>query len=113
MLVSRKIIKRLVLREIRSIMGNKNLVFESDLLDNLVDGEDADSIVEKIKKIKNVENIILIALKDTSGQTAFRDAILKLDDEKKQLVLDVFGKLRGILTPSTFEKLKASSGLEF
>ena len=101
--ISRKILRSLILREIKSSLSNLNRLVESALVSKMISGKDPAEIASGISKIKDLDGMILNALKDKSG---FKSAMSKLDDEQSNLLVSVLGQLRGSLAPSTFTKLK-------
>ena len=115
MMISRLAIKSMIIREVKKALNDPSIITESDIASKLMSGSSVDDIVDKIKKIKNIDNIILLALKTEKGKKEFSEAVsnIEKDKDKKQIFLDVMGKLRGVLAPSTYEKLKLASGLKF
>tara|TARA_Y100000310_G_C20700775_1_gene829657 strand:- start:5639 stop:6001 length:363 start_codon:yes stop_codon:yes gene_type:complete len=101
--ISRKILRSLILNEIRSSLKNLNRLAESDLILKMISGKDPEEIADSISKIKNLDDMILAALQDEEG---FKDAISELDEEKSDMLVNVLGQLRASLAPSTFNKLK-------
>ena len=101
--ISRKILRSLILSEVRSSLKNLNRLAESELISKMISGKDPAEIADSISKIKNLDDMVLSALKDEEG---FKDAISELDEEKSDLLVNVMGQLRASLAPSTFNKLK-------
>ena len=112
MIISRAIVRKMILREVKNALNDPDVLLESGLIDRLTSDTDATAIVAKIKKVPGIDTIILLALSSEENKRNFASAITKLDKVKTQLILDVMGKLRGVLSPSTFEKLKNASGLK-
>jgi len=103
MTISRKILRSLILREIKASLGNLGALLESDLISKMISGKDAKEIASKISDIKNLDALVLQALKNEKG---FKAAVSSLDEEKSKLLVGVLGQLRGSLASSTFNRLK-------
>ena len=103
MIMSRKLLRSLILREAKASLGNLGALLESDLISKMISGKDAKEIASKISDIKNLDSLVLQALKN---EKSFKDAISSLDEEKSKLLVGVLGQLRGSLTSSTFNRLK-------
>ena len=93
----------MILREIKSSLNGLDRLLESEIISKMISGKDPSDIANSISKIKNLDGVILKAIKDGKD---FKSVISKLDDEKSTMLIDVMGQLRGSLAPSTFTRLK-------
>ena len=106
MILSRKILRRIILKEVRSALLGSHL-FEA-VLDDIVNSEE---MVEKIKSIKDKKVIAL--LDDVINVDEFKSQIDNIEDSKLESLL---ASIRGSLTSGTFSKLRdavsAKSGID-
>lgn len=110
MKVSRILLRKMIVREVRSVLTNPKKLYESDFVSKLTSGEDVDSVMKTISDLNGLDDIVIDAIK--GNEKAMRDAVKNLDNEKKELLYKVIGKLRGSLRASTFTKLTSAMGLE-
>ena len=96
MILSRKTLRRIILKEVKRALLNDNL-FES-LLDDIVSVED---MGEEIKSVKDKGAVAL--LDDAINVDEFKDQIGNIEDSKLESLL---ASIRGSLTSGTFSKLR-------
>ena len=101
MKITRSIMRKIILREMKKVIIN-----EVSIIEKLTDGKDANSIVAKLKAIKDLDTIVIDLIPEDTE--TLRSVISALSEEKKQLFADVTGQLRQALTPSTYKKVKVA-----
>jgi hypothetical protein len=109
--ISRIILRKMIVREVKNILTNPQTLYESDFVSKLTSGENIDSIMATIQKLGNdLDDIVIDSIKD--NEETIKVAVSNLDEKKRDLLVDVLGILRGSLRSSTFTRLVTTMGLD-
>ena len=102
--ISRKILRAVILNEIKRVLSNDHLI--EGLIDRLAaaDSDEIDSIIQSAKDQAGEEYLDSI-IRSSVNVEGFAENISEIDDEA---LIAVFGKVRGSLTGSAIKILKDS-----
>ena len=110
MKISRIILRKMIIREVRNILTNPERLYESDFISKLTSGKNVDSVMKTVQSLgSDLDSIVLDSIRANKNKIA--PAVERLDDEKMSLLINVVGQLRGALRPSTFQKLVKEMGI--
>jgi len=108
--ISRIILRKMVIREVKNILTNPQRLYESDFISKLTSGKNVDSVMKTIQSLgPDLDSIVLDSIR--ANKNKIRPAVEKLDEEKRRLLIKVVGQLRGALRPSTFQSLAREMGI--
>ncbi|MAF25696.1 hypothetical protein CL634_09020 [bacterium] len=102
MRLSRLLLRKLILSEIKSVLSDKNKL---NLIFGLLSSDDIIGKIEKIKKdydVSILDDIINL-------ETLEKDVSLllsKLEDVEDSKLAELLGQIRNSITPSTFNRIK-------
>jgi hypothetical protein len=111
MMISRTIIRKMIIREVKKALSDPKMLAESSLISNLTSDGAPEVVAAKIKKLEDLDKIVTATLSDEKSKKNLKDTIEKLDDKKKAAVIKILGLLRADLPSSTFNNLKKAAGL--